>query len=972
MIRTTTYTYCDDDNLLTVTDPLSRITRYTYDDDKNRLTATDPLGRVTKWAYDEHNRMITETAPDGGITRHTYDANDRRTSTTDASGATTQWYYDLAGNLTSETDALGRTTKHTYDGTRRISTKFPDGKTHTKEYDLAGRVIRETNRDGVIVTRRFTPTDLLEAQTQQAPGQPARTTAYTYDPKGLLLTTTDPLGRITRRAYDNMGNLTLLTAPDGRSTSHTYDPQGRMLTTTDAAGQTTRYIYDAAGNLLTLTDARGSTYRFTYDALRRKTSMVYPDSTTETWTYDRAGQQLTHVNRSGQIKTTTHNPLGQPLAETWSNPSSPSPLALNPLPALPSPTEYRYDTAGRLTQFANSSATLTTTYDPRGRIASETTNLSALVPGLASHTVAYGYDPLGRMNTLTYPGNATVSYSYDARGRLTDIAEGPGRPLATYRYDAQGRLAALERENRIDTAYTYDPAGQLTSIAHTKASDTLASSAYTLDLAGRRTAQTREDNKTESYTYDPTSQLIGVDYGTGQKETYAYDPVGNRTATTAVSPIANRPLPLASGSAAYSANSLNQYTQVTHNPSPLTHDLRYDANGNLLTYSEVGTSGLLVRALNYDSQNRLIAVETGTTRAEFFYDPRNRCILRKYSTRATNGTWTLTTESRALTYDQRWNLLTERTLAGATQATYIHGQRTDEILVAKLGSTAVYPLADSLGSTIALADNKGKVTDRYRYTAYGQPTRLTSTYNPSPITNNPFRFLFTGREWLNSVQLNEHRNRYYSPSLGRWPATDPIGFKGADKNIYKYSGGDPVTFRDRHGLFIEYADGADMAILNKITQCLTAKSPTFADAWSKLHASPDRYAVSTLTSSNNYGQFQPGVNGLGGSIWINTSKTQLTKDGVKVPLSSTFAHEVGHAYHRLKQGSGASGLVAYNSCPRKLNDIDARTAPNRYEYEAEVFRLGVEGDLGFDGKDSYYDIGEDNVENPDTIPTPCD
>ncbi len=796
---TTTYTYCDDDNLLTVTDPLGRVTRHTYDDDKHRLTTTDPLGRLTKWTYDTDGRMISETAPDGGLTRHT--------SVTDATGAITKWTYDLAGNLTSETDALGRVTKHTYDGKRRTLTKFPDGKTHTWDYDTAGRVIKETNRDSLVTTRRFTPTGLLESETRTpsplVPGLSLTTTSYTYDANGRLLTTTDPLGRITRRAYDTLGNLTLLTAPGGRSTANTYDAQGRILTTTDAAGLTTRTTYDPAGNLLTLTDARGSTTRFTYDALRRKTSMVYPDNTTETWTYDRAGQQLTYVNRSGQTKTITYNALGQPLRATWSNPSSPSPLALSPLPALPSPTAYTYDPAGRLISIANSSAILTYTHDPRGRLASETTNLSALAPGLAAHTVSYGYDPLGRMNALTYPGNATVNYSYDARSRLTDISEGTGHPLATYRYDALGRIVTLERENGIDTAYTYNPAGQLTSIAHNKADTTLASAAYTLDLAGRRTAQTREDNKTETYTYDPTSQLTSVDYGTGQKETYAYDATGNRTATTAVSPIANRPLPLASGTAAYTANNLNQYTQVTHNPSPITHDLRYDANGNLLTYSEVGTSGPLVRALSYDSQNRLIAVETATTRAEFFYDARNRCILRKYYTRATNGTWTLNpTESRAHTYDLRWNLLTERNLAGATQATYLHGQRTDEILVAKLGATTVYPIADGLGSTVALTDTKGKVTERYRYTAYGQPTRLTATYNPSPITNNPYRFLFTGREWLNGVQLNDHRHRYYSPSLGRWTSTDPIGFAGGT-NLYKYVGNAASILRDPLGLCCE-------------------------------------------------------------------------------------------------------------------------------------------------------------------------
>ena len=38
------------------------------------------------------------------------------------------------------------------------------------------------------------------------------------------------------------------------------------------------------------------------------------------------------------------------------------------------------------------------------------------------------------------------------------------------------------------------------------------------------------------------------------------------------------------------------------------------------------------------------------------------------------------------------------------------------------------------------------------------------------------RFLFTGREYLKEVNLYDYRNRIYSPELGRFLQTDPIGF----------------------------------------------------------------------------------------------------------------------------------------------------------------------------------------------------
>ena len=200
------------------------------------------------------------------------------------------------------------------------------------------------------------------------------------------------------------------------------------------------------------------------------------------------------------------------------------------LPALSPNVFSTYDAAGRLIGIDNGIAKLGYVFNKRGRLSAETTDLSALVAGLAPQEVGYRYDDLGRRKKLIYPDGSKISYDYDARGRMITVDDkGKGQPLAAYRYDALGRIAQLTRDNQVQTDYQYDMAGQLTDIAHTQGSQTLASAHYDLDVLGRRTAQTREDNLTERYTYDATSQLTGVDYGTGSTETFAYDPVGNRT-----------------------------------------------------------------------------------------------------------------------------------------------------------------------------------------------------------------------------------------------------------------------------------------------------------------------------------------------------------------------------------------------------------------------------------------------------------
>ena len=46
--------------------------------------------------------------------------------------------------------------------------------------------------------------------------------------------------------------------------------------------------------------------------------------------------------------------------------------------------------------------------------------------------------------------------------------------------------------------------------------------------------------------------------------------------------------------------------------------------------------------------------------------------------------------------------------------------------------------------------------------------------------------MFTGREYLGTIQLYDYRNRTYSPKWGRFIEVDPIRFEGRDLNLYRY------------------------------------------------------------------------------------------------------------------------------------------------------------------------------------------
>jgi RHS repeat-associated protein len=115
-------------------------------------------------------------------------------------------------------------------------------------------------------------------------------------------------------------------------------------------------------------------------------------------------------------------------------------------------------------------------------------------------------------------------------------------------------------------------------------------------------------------------------------------------------------------------------------------------------------------------------------------------------------------------------------------------------------------LVDGQGSTIALADEAGNVSERYSYDAFGNPT--TSGQVPNP-------FLYTGQMWEPEAGLYYDRARFYEPESGRFISRDPR----RSLNPYLYVEGNPPNLTDPTG---EFADVAEPLIVEQDAEILDA------------------------------------------------------------------------------------------------------------------------------------------------------
>ncbi len=565
------------------TDFAGRVTAFDYTTIAGATKVTDPKGNVTveqftgglptaitrgygtgsaaTWvqSFDANSFLpVCATAPDGLKTYLTYDARGNQTTAT------------VGATICDPSNATGRTTTRTYDSLNDVLTvKDPKNVTTTYGYDAAGNLLSVSTPidthpgSNLAVSYAYDPGHAGDVQTMTDPH--GKVWTYGYDSNGLRSNVTDPNTKVTKSCYDTIGRHTRLVTPQGvnagvtctsgsptYTTLYTTNAYGDLLTSTDALGHQTVQTYYPDRTLKTVKDAKNQTTTYEYNLDNELIQVDRPDLTTVKTDYWPDGSLKSQTDGANQTTNYAYDPLGHLAAVT------------DPLNRA---TAYTYDAVGNLRTKADPGGTCggtpsgCTTYTPDSFEQLRTVAYSdGATPGVtysydndgqrlsmidgtgtsswvwdsvhrltsstdgAGQATGYDYDLAARQETVTYPGNKTVTRRYDSAGR-PDSTTDWATHQTSYSYDDNSNQTGQTNGDTTTVINLPDAADRLMGITHKLAAATLADFTYTRDNNNMLASVTSTGVGTnETYLHNTLNQLSNVNAAT-----YNYDAADNLT-----------------------------------------------------------------------------------------------------------------------------------------------------------------------------------------------------------------------------------------------------------------------------------------------------------------------------------------------------------------------------------------------------------------------------------------------------------
>lgn len=447
----------------------TRVESFTYDGLSRRKTYTDPNGKTKYYVYNPHGEVVEVKDPLGNTMRMQRDTRGNVIQVTDPNSRTYGMRYDRRNLLVGSTDPLIASTTYSFDSNGWLSQiNQANGQQVKYTYDDIGRIAQQ---------QEFNAQSALQ-----------KTTNYSYDASGNLLTWNDGQYSATR-TYDDNDRLSSETVSYsaaagnasgfGLSHAYTYYGNGQIKTYTGPDGQTIGYQYDGAAQLEQVSIPGEGNIATTEWQWFQPKKVLLPGGSEQRMEYD-GYQSLTRLKVVNPAQATLfelQNQYGK-LAEVKQATTDGNALS------------YAYDDAGRLTQVSGSALSGRSesfgldagnnriSHNKTGSALWQYDNANQLTqrpaPG-GNGTVNYQYDASGNQTVKTLSALAepfrTTRFSYDALNRLSQVLDGAGQLIASYSYDPFDRRLRKTLGNSATLFTTLgssgQAAGQVTSYLHT-------------------------------------------------------------------------------------------------------------------------------------------------------------------------------------------------------------------------------------------------------------------------------------------------------------------------------------------------------------------------------------------------------------------------------------------------------------------------------------------------------------------------